>query len=207
VALREDPELESVLATSRELGFLGPGDPWSHVEHARAFAAAAAGEPRAALDLGSGGGVPGLVLARLVWPATEWCLLDGSTKRVAFLESAIETLGLEGRVRAVAGRAEEVGRGAERGAFDLVVARSFGPPAVVAECAAPFLAVGGQLVVSEPPDVDPAMRWDAGGLAAFGLERVDHQVGPPALVVLTQVVACPARWPRRVGIPAKRPWF
>jgi 16S rRNA (guanine527-N7)-methyltransferase len=203
----EDPELEAVLTTGRDLGFLGPGEPSLHVEHALAFARAVPQAPTHALDLGSGGGVPGLILARLVWPEATWCLLDGSVKRVAFLETAIARLGVDGRVVARAGRAEDVGRGAGRGSFDLVVARSFGPPAVVAECAAPFLVVGGRLVVSEPPDTDPTARWPAEGLADFGLSLVDHPVGPPALAVLTQTEHCPERWPRRVGIPAKRPHF
>ena len=155
MAADEDPELEAVLTASRDLGFLGPGEPWIHVEHALAFARAVPQAPTHALDLGSGGGVPGLILARLVWPDASWCLLDGSVKRVAFLETAHRPTGPGERVVAQAGRAEEVGRGAERASFDLVVARSFGPPAVVAECAAPFLVVGGHLVVSEPPDTDP----------------------------------------------------
>ena len=207
MAADADPKLEAVLTASRDLGFLGPGKPWIHVEHALAFARAVPEAPTRVLDLGSGGGVPGLILARLVWPGATWCLLDGSVKRVAFLETAIAELGLAERVVAQAGRAEEIGRGSERGRFDLVVARSFGPPAVVAECAAPFLVVGGRLVVSEPPDTDPTTRWPAAGLADFGLALVDHPVGPPALAVLTQAQPCPDRWPRRVGIPAKRPHF
>jgi 16S rRNA (guanine527-N7)-methyltransferase len=207
MATDEDLELEAVLTASRDLGFLGPGESWIHVEHALAFARAVPQAPTHALDLGSGGGVPGLILARLVWPNANWCLLDGSVKRVAFLDTAIAQLGLGERVVARAGRAEEVGRGVERASFDLVVARSFGPPAVVAECAAPFLVVGGHLVVSEPPDTDPTARWDATGLADFGLALVDHPVGPPALAVLTQTEPCPERWPRRVGIPTKRPHF
>jgi hypothetical protein len=62
-------------------------------------------------------------------------------------------------------------------------------------------------VVSEPPDTDPTSRWDATGLADFGLALVAHPVGPPALAVLTQMEPCPERWPRRVGIPTKRPHF
>ena len=66
--------------------------------------------------------------------------------------------------------AEDAGRDAEwRGGFDLVTARSFGAPAVVAECGAPFLRVGGRLVVSEPPSDGPT-RWPVEGLAAVGLE-------------------------------------
>src|SRR5690606_21759798 len=103
------------------------------------------------------------------------------------------------------GRAEEVGRSRWRGRAEAVIARSFGPPAATAECAAPLLRGGGLLVVSEPPDdVD---RWPAAGLAALGLV-VGPRVAEDATVqVLVQQEVCPDRFPRRVGLPAKRPLF
>ena len=108
----------------------------------------------------------------------------------------------------VEGRAEELARRADlRGRFDLVVARGFGPPAVTAECGAGFLVVGGRLVVSEPPGGRPD-RWPAEGLAPLGLEpgRRSRRAGA-SYQVLRQATACPDRYPRRVGIPAKRPLF
>src|SRR6266508_923171 len=78
--------------------------------------------------------------------------LDAHRRAQAFLEEAIDRLGLAGRLRAVAGRAEELARDPElRSASDLVVARAFGPPPATAECGAGFLREGGRLVVSEPP--------------------------------------------------------
>jgi len=74
-----------------------------------------------------------------------------------------------------------------------VVARSFGSPSVTAECAAPLLAVGGQLLVSEPPSPS-ADRWPAAGLALVGL-RLDETVS--GLASCTQVEPCPERFPRR----------
>jgi hypothetical protein len=107
--------------------------------------------PVRALDLGSGGGLPGLVLVS-AWPTTDWCLLDANQRRTEFLQEAVDELGLAGRVTVRRGRAEDLAHDPSlRGTFDLVVARSFGKPAVTAECAAGFLAVGGSLVVSEPP--------------------------------------------------------
>ena len=81
------------------------------------------------------------------------------------------------------------------------MARSCGAPAVLAECAAPLLRVGGRLVVSEPPDA--ADRWEGAG--EVGLGPPQRLPGPPVLVVLHQIETCPARYPRRTGIPAKRP--
>jgi 16S rRNA (guanine527-N7)-methyltransferase len=154
-----DPGLRAVLERARGWGFLGPGDLETHVAHALAFASASDGEPARALDLGSGGGVPGLVLAAGPWAATSWVLLDASERRCAFLTAAVAELGLGDHVGVRRERAEVAGRDSGlRASFDLVVSRGFAAPAVTAECAAPFLVVGGRLVVSEPPTPDPG-RW------------------------------------------------
>jgi 16S rRNA (guanine527-N7)-methyltransferase len=156
------------------------------------------------VDLGSGGGVPGLVLATAL-PGWRWALVETGGRRADFLDRAVARLGLDDRVRVVHARAEDVGRDPEaRGAADAVTARSFGPPAVAAECAAPLLRAGGVLVVSEPPGggVD---RWDVGALAVLGLGPPELDPGPPALAVLTQAGPAPDRYPRRAGHPAKRP--
>lgn len=194
-----------LLERSRELGFLGPGPIEPHIEHARRFAAALDGlRPARALDLGSGGGLPGLVLVS-AWPSTDWSLLDANQRRTDFLHQAVETLGLTARVSVLRGRAEELGHDPSlRGKFDLVVARSFGKPAVTAECAAGFLQIGGLLVVSEPPGVTTASRWDPDGLRELGLEDSGQQAG---CQVLRAITSCPDRFPRRVGIPGKRPLF
>lgn len=203
-----DPRLRAVLGRSHELGFIGDPDLDAHVAHALGFAAVIGAAPRRALDLGSGGGLPGLVLA-CRWPTTAWTLLDGSPTRTEFLLDAVAELDLGDRAAVRTGRAEEVGRRpGERGGYDVVVARSFGPPAVLAECAAPFLEVGGRLVVSEPPATGP--RWDhPAELAQLGLsaEAEPAVVNGATYQVLRQVAACPDRFPRRVGIPSKRPLF
>ncbi len=115
-------------------------------------------------------------------------------------------LGLGDRVQVVAQRAEEAGRGILRGTIHYVVARSFGPPAVTAECAAPLLSVGGILVVAEPPGGDRA-RWGDQGLALLGMRIGPTVSHPTAYQVIVQETACPARFPRRTGVPSKRPLF
>lgn len=212
-----DDELRTVLRRSQRLGYIGGTDLERHIEHALGFAEVIGVAPDRALDLGSGGGLPGLVLAHH-WPGSSWVLLDGSQTRTTFLDHAVGELGLDDRVTVVRGRAEEVGHEANRRqAFDLVVARSFGPPAVVAECAGPFLRIGGTLVVSEPPETGD--RWAfPNELADLGLERRRPPAGEASgtaegrsdvgsYAALVQVATCPARYPRRVGIPAKRPLF
>jgi 16S rRNA (guanine527-N7)-methyltransferase len=165
------------------------------------------GVPARAADLGSGGGVPALVLA-LRFSEMKWVLIEAAARRAAFLREAVERLGLDGRAVVVEDRAEAAGRQPQyRGSFDVVTARSFGPPAVVAECAAPLLRIGGRVVVSEPPGGAPA-RWPTEGLVLLGLAPAASVESAGATYqVLRQVEACPDRWPRRVGIPAKRPLF
>jgi 16S rRNA (guanine527-N7)-methyltransferase len=195
----------AVLGDAQDAGFLGPGPVGDHVSRALDLGRGAARPPARAVDLGSGGGVPGLPLA-LAWPASSWVLLDGSTRRAEFLAAAVARLDLADRISVRAERAEVAGRSDLRGMADLVVARSFGPPAVTAECAAPLLAVGGALLVAEPPGGSPT-RWSEPGLAELGLSRGPSASEPTAYQVLWQSASCPGRFPRRVGIPEKRPLF
>ena len=201
--------LIKVLERARDRGLLGPGAIENHLRHALGFAEAAGGpRPGLALDLGSGGGIPGLVLA-VEWPGSEWMLLDSRVRSTRFLIEAVAGLGLEPRVRVIEARAEAAAHdGALRGSAMLVVSRGLAGPAVTAECAAGFLANGGQLVVSEPPGSTGA-RWPAGALAelALGPVRVVESAAGYRYAVLQQLAPCPPGYPRRAGIPAKRPLF
>lgn len=200
--------LVEVLEEARRRGLLGPGPVEAQVDHAVGFAEAVGQQtPPAAVDLGSGGGIPGLVLA-LYWPGSRWTLLDSRVRSVQFVRDAVPRLELQDRVLALLGRAEAVGRdAAQRGRHDLVVARGFGPPSVTAECSAPLLRPGGRLVVSEPPDSD-GQRWRADVLELLGLRpAVVVRVQQGTFVVLEQARPCPSTYPRRVGVPAKRPLF
>lgn len=157
------------------------------------------------------------MLAHL-WPASELVLLDSMQRRTEVLAEAVAACGLEQRVLVVRERAEVAGRDERlRACFDLVVARSFGPPAVTAECGAPFLKAGGLLVVSEPPasagspsgdqgSVQPE-RWPGAALEQLGLCPVQLVGEPFAYQLLVQQRLCPTRFPRRTGVPTKRPLY
>jgi len=241
-----DPRLRAVLVEAQARGLVGAVPLDEQVAHSLGFAASfrashppgnAGGSddlgahrtPSRWLDLGSGGGLPGLALA-LTWPTSQAVLLDAGERRAAFLGEAVDVLGLRSRVDVVRARAEDAGRApALRGSFDLVVARSFGPPPVTAECAAPFLQVGGLMIVSEPPDdvmagvsrvptaadgarvggapVTSPGRWPAAALAQLGLEPLYAFRTAFGYQVLRQVHLCPERYPRRAGIVAKRPLY
>ena len=160
------------------------------------------------LDLGSGGGLPGLVLATSR-PDLELTLLEARQRACRFLRAAVTDLGLAD-VAVVEARAEDAARQPDlRETFDAVVARSFGPPAVTAECAVGFLRPGGRLVVSEPPgDEAPghrAGRWPVSGLEELGFAPPVAGGGPGASFVVLEKTQSDDRWPRRVGVPAKRP--
>jgi 16S rRNA (guanine527-N7)-methyltransferase len=195
--------LVPILERAQRLGFLGREPVENHIAHALRYRVPMVESSSRALDIGSGGGVPGLVLAVLL-PRVEWSFLDAMAKRCAFLRESVVELGLEDRVSVLEGRAEELGRLPRlRSSFDVVTARSFGAPAVLAECAAPFLRVGGFVVVSEPPG--SAERWDSPLLSVLGLQRAEFHGA--SIAVLQQVEACGDRYPRRTGVPAKRPLF
>lgn len=200
--------LEAVLEEAKELGFLGPGPVEGHIEHAKGFLQVV-GEvpPTRAVDLGSGGGVPGLVLA-LAWPQTRMALLDSSERRTLFLARAAIELDVADRVVVARARAEDAGRDPDwRGRADLVVARSFGAPAVTAECAAPLLCLGGRLIVSEPPE-EGASRWPPEAVAQLGLRPAARfEQAFCRFQVLRQDELCPQDFPRRAGVPEKRPLF
>jgi 16S rRNA (guanine527-N7)-methyltransferase len=223
--------LQNVLLAARDAGFLGPGPVQRHLRHARGFVALARmeteGENPRMLDLGSGGGLPGLVVAG-AWPEATMVLLEANERRAQFLERAVAACALQERVRVVHQRAEIFGRDPlYRSTFDGVVARSFGAPAVVAECAAPLLRVGGWLIVSEPPSDDGPPeaelatdvtgvqfptpeepgRWPAEKLAPLGLKPTESVRTAFGYQILRQVDPCPDRFPRRNGIPSKRPLF
>lgn len=200
--------LHDVLEEARTLGFLGPGPVEGHIEHAKGFIQAVGTElPARVVDLGSGAGLPGLVLAQ-AWPAVAIALLDSSERRTLFLARATMELGVSSHVVVARARAEEAGRDRNwRGRADLVVARSFGPPAVTAECAAPLLVTGGRLIVSEPPE-EGGSRWPEEGLAQLGLRPAGRfEQAFCRFQVLRQIEPCPDVFPRRVGVPEKRPLF
>lgn len=128
-------------------------------------------------------------------------------KRSNFLAQVLECTGSpKGEV--INARAEEAARWPEcEGIFDLVTARSFGPPAVTAECAVRFLKVGGVLIVSEPPNDTDRDRWKASGLGLLGLRDLGRSRHVSSYEVLVKDNPTKMEYPRASGIPKKRPLF
>ena len=158
------------------------------------------------VDLGSGAGLPGLVLA-IARPEAEVVLVESVGKKCAWLERTVSALGLE-NVRVVCARAEEL----EEEPFDVVTARALASLPVLCEYAAPLLREGGALVAWKGA-VDA--REDADGLhaaAVLVLEREEVRAVEPypgsqrrTLHVFRKVSPTPEGYPRRPGMAAKRP--
>jgi 16S rRNA (guanine527-N7)-methyltransferase len=166
----------------------------------------AVGEAARIVDLGSGAGLPGLVLA-IARPEAEVVLVESVGKKCAWLERTVGALGLE-NVRVVCARAEEL----EEEPFDVVTARALASLSVLCEYAAPLLREGGSLVAWKGA-VDA--QEDADGLHAasvLGLEREEVRGVEPyagsqrrTLHVFRKVSPTPEGYPRRPGMAAKRP--
>lgn len=212
----EELVLRRVIDQAQAYGFFGPGDISAALIHAEGFVRVALGVGSARgswLDLGSGGGLPGLVgLVRCA--GSQWSLLDAMEKRVKFLEWAADQFSDElrtsGRLSVVHGRAEIIARlpGSVE-SFDVVVARGFAPPAVTAECASRFLRIGGVLVVSEPPG-GQGERWSGLDTSGIGLVLEAIVLDPPSgagFSVIRKVKATPEKFPRSGAALAKRPLF
>lgn len=181
--------LTSILTESARRGFLGPGPVQTHLVHAHGYLSylprTAHGQEIALLDLGSGGGVPGLPL--LVWRSDlVGVLLDAMAKRTRFLDYAIMQLGLSERADVVTARAEDsLSGGGYRlaASFDVVVSRSFGPPSATLELAAHFTRLQGRVLISEPPG---GRIWEPDDVASLGLQQVSEPGSPVAAFDLLQ---------------------
>ena len=164
------------------------------------------------IDVGSGAGFPGLVL-KLLLPELDVVLLEATRKKASFLTWMAEQLGLE-RVQVRAERAEEAGRDGDlRESFDVVTARALGPLPVVLELALPFCRTGGTLLAPRGASVAAGEAAACASVAAglggriAGVERpaVEGVAERTAIVVVNKTGATPPRFPRRTGMPAKRP--
>ncbi|WP_428115904.1 RsmG family class I SAM-dependent methyltransferase [Candidatus Poriferisodalis sp.] len=202
----EEPVLQ-VLRRSQQQGFLGPGDILAHVEHARAHGRAATpGAGERWCDIGSGGGVPGLIFAT-DFPGVKFVLLDRSQRRTEFLADAVRDLGLSDRTVVLTGDASDIARHMDhRHAYDGVVSRAFGSPAAVAECSVGLLRLSGRLIVSEPPGADTS-RWPETPLHQLGLVHRGMSGTTPRFAVLERTAETSTDYPRPWKQIRKRPLF
>ncbi|PIE31483.1 MAG: hypothetical protein CSA55_05590 [Ilumatobacter coccineus] len=167
--------LYETLRLAQRFGFFGPGSLDDAISHAEGFVPAlGVVEPGSRIiDLGSGGGLPGLVVAEACRDSTV-VLLDRRQKRTDFLLQAVSRLGWD-HVMVWHDDAERIVGDIRAGhipGFDLVVARGFGPPATTLRIAVGVSVPGASIVISEPPSEN---RWDPALVASLGL--TDIRVG------------------------------
>ncbi len=163
------------------------------------------------IDVGAGAGFPGLPL-RIVCPAIQLSLLEATGKKVVFLEHVANVLNL-GNVKIINARAEEAGQNpAYREQFDLVLARAVAHMPILVEYLLPLCRVGGRCVAmkgesaaAEIGVAENALRLLGGRLVQLAPIELPHVAETHYLVVIEKVAATPHHYPRRPGVPTKKP--
>ena len=167
--------------------------------------------PARVIDVGAGAGLPGLAL-KLVFPEIQLSLLESVGKKTVFLEHLSAKLGLEG-VSVHTGRAEALAREVGlRDSFDLVVVRGVAKLSLLLEYCLPYCKTGGKLVALKHGGDGRELGAAANALAELGgrIEKVvpvelEGLSDDRVVIAVEKTGPTPERYPRRVGIPAKRP--
>jgi 16S rRNA (guanine527-N7)-methyltransferase len=163
------------------------------------------------IDVGAGAGLPGLPL-KIVLTDTELTLLEATARKAEFLEHMMKILGLD-KVEVVNGRAEEIAHNPQyRERFDLVLSRAVAPLPALVELTLPFGRIGGCLVAPKKVDIKEEIEKSRKAVEVMG--GVLREVRPVeleglddgrCLVVIDKIKPTPPQYPRRPGMPAKRP--
>lgn len=163
------------------------------------------------IDVGTGAGFPGIPL-RIVLPEIRLILLEATAKKAEFLRHITAKLELD-NVEIVRGRAEEVAHDESyRERFDIVVSRALAPLNVLAELTLPFCAIGGRLIAQKKGDISQEMDQASRAVNTLGGEingvldiTLDEFDDDRCLVIIDKVKVTPLKYPRRPGIPTKKP--
>lgn len=167
------------------------------------------------IDVGSGGGLPGVPLA-ICLPRLRFTLLEATGKKAAFLRRVVEALALSNAevlgVRAeIAGqdrgeRTSEGRKGAHRESYDAVVARAVGPLNVLAELTVPFAKAAGRILLMKGRRADAELTHAAAALRELrAVHEGTHDTPTGRVVVLTKGAATPRTYPRAPGEPKRAP--
>ena len=167
-------------------------------------------EARAAADVGSGAGFPGIPLS-IMLPEVRFTLIDALARRVEFLNAVIYRLGLN--AGALHLRAEDAARRPElRERFDLTVARAVAPMNVLCEYMLPLTRIGGRMLALKGPGLEAELSQAESALKTLGgeIERVQPLVIPGRdwnhrAAWIAKTAPTPERYPRRAGMAEKRP--
>lgn len=173
-----------------------------HVEESMAVLRAVAPQDGARLiDVGSGGGVPGIPIA-IARPDLRVVLLDSDQRKAAFLTHVSGLLELA-NVEVVSARAEdEARREGMREAFDVATSRALAPPAAMCELLLPFVRVGG-VAATLVGDAPGAKRESANATELLG--GAPPRIAPGDVLLIDKLAPAPHIYPRRAGVPLRRP--
>lgn len=213
--------LKLLLETNQLFNLTGDADPekqWrGHIEDALLNAAMMEringeriGSARIA-DVGSGGGLPGIVWA-ILWPESRVTLVEATTKKAEFLKRVGETLGLS-NLTVLGERAEVIGHGRDlREKFDWVTARALAEISVGSEWTVPLCKIGGRIIFIKGAVVAEEVKAARRALRVLGVPN-DARVEPYTrsdgktsnLVILKKTERTPSPYPRRVGVSSQNP--
>ncbi|MEQ9453092.1 MAG: 16S rRNA (guanine(527)-N(7))-methyltransferase RsmG [Phycisphaeraceae bacterium] len=163
------------------------------------------------IDLGTGGGLPGLPLA-IARPDLRFTLVDSTQKKIAFVQEAADQLGLP-NVTAIAERSERLARHSNhRQQYDIALSRALGPLPTVLELALPFVRQDGWAIAMKGPRVEEELARSADALAVLGGGEVQVIDAYPegfdndlVLVLIHKERNTPKTYPRDPGIPKNQP--
>ena len=166
---------------------------------------------RKVIDIGSGAGIPGIVL-KIAVPDMSLTLLDSSQKKTAFLRETVVDLGFDD-VEVVTGRAEDIGLSPEhREKYDLVVSRGVAKLVELAELALPFAIVGGTVISAKGPSVSAEIEESAYAVDQLGAAPAitatvasPGTAAPDTMVYWMKIDKTPSIYPRRNGLPRTKP--
>lgn len=168
------------------------------------------GESFRMIDVGCGGGFPGIPLA-VLFDRADVTMMDSLNKKIAFVNEAIEKLELR-NARAIAARAEDFARTEERESFDICVSRAVADMAVLLEYCLPLVKVDGYCVLyksgkceDELENAGEALKVLGGGWAEIKKFTLPKEAGERSIVVIRKEKAAPDKYPRRPGKPLKSP--
>ncbi|HBE19137.1 MAG TPA: 16S rRNA (guanine(527)-N(7))-methyltransferase RsmG [Cyanobacteria bacterium UBA11149] len=167
--------------------------------------------PPKIIDIGTGGGFPGLPVA-VIFPQTSVSLLDSTRKKITFIDQLIAKLGIN-NVETIMGRSEEIARQKQhRQNYDIALIRAVGSASVCAEYALPFLKIGGLAILYRGNWTDKEMEELKPGVKQLGgeIESVEQFTTPLSnsirhCLYLRLISPTPAKFPRGVGVPAQHP--